>query len=904
MKQKPYFKNNFDSINERILNITNFVIGIAFIPALISSISRITQTGFKYIYGFHILIFSSVWVLYFLRKAVKLQYRMLGFIIILIALAVPGIPAFGIKGEWGLVMLLYSFLTGLFYGRKAGFVSIAFSFLYLSIAGYLFLPNHYSNGMQGFLESGDLIFFIFRAITIIAFSLIFVFSISKYREYFIATINDLFRAKEKVETSEAKFKQLSNLTFEGILIHDKGVAIDVNLSFANMFGYSRDELLGKNLIELLILKDDRGKILENLVNNYTKPFQLEGVRKDKTIFPIEIEGKLINGEKTLRVSAVRDITLRKKAEFELVQKNQELLVSEEEIRAFNEELMATTDALRDSNIELEISKEKAEENAKGFKSLFENSPISLWDADYSGILTQLDKIRKLNLTDYKGYLSNNPHIVQECLLKMKVIDVNKAALNMLKAPDKESFFSNIDKLLNKKSFEFFIDELEALLLNEKEFSGETELVRFDGKVITVISKVFITENTKKIITAVIDITERKLAEKELVLTKEKAEESDQLKTEFFNNMSHEVRTPLNGILGFSSILDNPELTYEKRKNYINIIQSSSEQLLRIIDDIIEISQLGTKQVKIKNKEICLNHLLLELFSIFDIKAKENKTPLYLKKELSDKESIVLTDKLKLNKILSNLLENALKFTNQGFIEFGYSLVETYGRTSLQQLQIYVKDTGIGIAPDKQQIIFERFSQEEKELSQKAGGLGLGLSIAKENAELLGGNITLKSEKGKGTTFFVTIPYNAVNLEIENSTSDNEGKIATKQDKYTFLIVEDEEVNYLYLETLLENEIEINCTIQHAKNGKEAVEMCKDNNDIDFVLMDLKMPVLNGFEATKLIKEFRPDLTIVAQTAYSAKEDIEKAKQAGCDDFISKPISAEDFNEIIYKYLKK
>ncbi len=310
--------------------------------------------------------------------------------------------------------------------------------------------------------------------------------------------------------------------------------------------------------------------------------------------------------------------------------------------------------------------------------------------------------------------------------------------------------------------------------------------------------------------------------------------------------------------------------------------------MQVIDDILEISRLGTKQVKVINEEVCLNDLLLDLFSIFDIKAKENKTPLYLKKEFLDKQSTIITDKTKLNKILSNLLENAIKFTNKGFIEIGYYMEN-------KTLKIYVKDTGIGINPEKHQLIFDRFSQAEKEMAKKTGGLGLGLSIAKENTELLGGTITVQSKKMEGATFTVTLPYKPV---FKNEITEK------NKNTYNILIAEDEEVNYMYLETMLKDVMKLNCNIFHAKNGKEAVDFCKNNTTVDLVLMDLKMPVLNGFKASEQIRKFNVIVPIVAQTAYSTEQDKEKAFLAGCTDFISKPIDKKEFFDMINKVILK
>ena len=385
-----------------------------------------------------------------------------------------------------------------------------------------------------------------------------------------------------------------------------------------------------------------------------------------------------------------------------------------------------------------------------------------------------------------------------------------------------------------------------------------------------------------------DITEQKNAEAEILKAKEKAEESDRLKTAFLQNMSHEIRTPMNAIIGFSEFLNDSNLLPEKRKSFISIVQNSTYQLLAIVTDILTISSLETKQEKISIEKVSINNIIIDLLATFKPQAQKQNIQLYSKQTLNDQQSEIYTDNTKLIQILTNLLTNALKFTHEGFIEFGYNLKN-------KSLQFYVKDTGIGIKPELQEIIFERFRQADLSITKKYGGTGLGLSISKGFVELMGGKIWVVSEPNKGATFFVEIPYNPVK-EIPNHVA-----LEHLNHKNEFiLVVEDEQYNFLYIEEIL---INLNLKHLHAKNGLEAVEICKKNKNISLVLMDIKMPIMDGHTATLLIKEFLPDLPIVAQSAYALEQEIEEYSGI-FDDYLPKPIKKETLTKTISKYINQ
>jgi signal transduction histidine kinase len=392
--------------------------------------------------------------------------------------------------------------------------------------------------------------------------------------------------------------------------------------------------------------------------------------------------------------------------------------------------------------------------------------------------------------------------------------------------------------------------------------------------------------------------ERNEADKNLMLAKEKAEESDRLKSAFLANMSHEIRTPMNAILGFAELLTLPEasITPEERNNYIKLIHNSGNNLLHLIDDIIDISKIEAGQLKILIKETHVNKILKDMLQSYSeikkLKDREN-IEILLNETALQQDIVIKTDPLRFQQVLSNLIDNALKFTEDGFIEFGYNV------QSKNYLLFYVKDTGIGIEQKKKEAIFDRFRKLEDDKTRVFRGAGLGLAICRSLIELLGGKIWVESVPGSGSSFYFTLPY--IKAPVSEVKPRDNVPVNFNWSKKKILIAEDEPANIIYLEEVLRP---TGAEILKAHNGKQAVDIFTGTPNIDIVIMDIKMPEMDGYEASEKIKQINKLVPIVSQTAYAMPDEKEKANLAGIDDYLTKPIKPSTLLAVINKYFSK
>lgn len=772
---------------------------------------------------------------------------------------------------------------------------------------------------------------------------------------------------EAAEHVNALLAEMLNTAPVVILIHDdSGRILFANTLASELHGYTPEEFLKLNLLDL-VAPESTDKIAARIDSINTSGrgfFEVDHLTRSGKRIPLEVSVKRVEWEgRTAMLSMATDVSERRKWVKDLIDEKEKAEESELKFRnAFNNagigmcltgldgKLLKTNKVLSDIwgyseeelqqmtfqdithpedlklNVELleEAIQGKRDSYAMVKRYIHKSGRIVFAELNVAVVrnsknepmflVTQVQDITKQK--QYEEELENNRIKLERIFLVAPTgigqvvdrvfVDVNLRFCEMTGYTREELIGQNSMILYpTKQDFEYVGNANSGQRSKYETRTLETRFKRKDGKIINVLlasTPMDRSDLSKGRIFTTLDITQLKDNEKQLQLinedlwaAKEKAEEANRLKTEFLHNMSHEIRTPMNGIIGFSELLNQPGLSDEIRENYSSMIRNSSHQLLKTIDDILEISNLETSPEKLNETEFCFNTLLTDIFLAYSTGAGERNIPVYLSKPLDDNQSFILSDKQKLGRILNNLVENAIKFTNEGYIEIGYCVEDL-------SLVIYIKDTGIGISPENLEMIFDRFSQESQRASQSFGGLGLGLAIARENALLLGGRIEVDSEKGKGSIFKLILPYKST------------GKIAEGDDKsiscthisegpYTVLIAEDEAINYLYLESLFNRDSTADYKIIQAKNGKEAVEICTKNGAVDLVLMDIKMPVMNGYEAAERIKLNFPELPIIAQTAYTTPADKEAALSHGCSDFLTKPINNKQLMQKVYKYLK-
>lgn len=522
----------------------------------------------------------------------------------------------------------------------------------------------------------------------------------------------------------------------------------------------------------------------------------------------------------------------------------------------------------------------------------ENNEELTWffTQDITDVIKKQDELRELNLL-LDGILNNIPVylFVKDPENDFRYLYWNKAFADHSGIPaskaightDYEVFPSHGDAEKFRK------DDLELLQTHKRIDMQETYLsATGKARIVQTLKALVPMEGRKPLLIGISwDITNLQNIEQELIKARIKAEQSDRLKSAFLANMSHEIRTPLNAIVGFSQLLPAAE-TAEEKKLYSGIINQNSDILLQLINDILDLSKIEAGTLEYIKRPMNLGEVCRTIYAVHKERVKEGVTLVF---DNEDENLFIEGDQNRIMQVITNFLTNASKFTYEGEIRLGFERTD-------KNIRVYVKDTGIGIEPEKVDHVFERFVK----LNSFAQGTGLGLSICQMIIEKIGGEIGVTSELGKGSTFYFTIPYEEAGElgEIfKMSKTESKGNTVNRvQQIKKILVAEDVESNFILLKNLIGREY----TLLWAKDGVEAIEMYKQYQP-DLILMDIKMPRMDGLEATHIIRSYSKDIPIIALTAYAFETDKELALEMGCNDFVTKPVSKEALEKALEKF---
>lgn len=758
--------------------------------------------------------------------------------------------------------------------------------------------------------------------------------------------------RNKLEESQNRYKVLSDMAFEGILIHKNGLALDVNKALCKLSGYQRNELLGKNLIELLVHPESMALVAENIKKEHATPYSIRILKKDGSFFWAKIEGRNFtpaNG-KTIRAVSVRDVTEQLRAQEQLQklttaieQSSNAMVITDTNatIEYINPAFTSLTGYSKKEAIgqKMSILKSglqpddfykdvwKTIKLGKTWQSLFHNrnkfgelyweqntiTPIKNNNGQITNYISIKENITELieNQLRLDTLINAIPDPIIFKNAKGQWLEINNACMQLFTLSDVDfqgKTSLDLAQFIPKFKPIFEEDHLadiqawqtKTLVKTKHVFpsSGSENKRTFDVTRVPLFQE---NGDKKAIIVIARDITERekgivelekqnqqyivlseqyKQQNKQLKQAKNKAEESDKLKTSFINNISHEFRTPMNSIIGFSNLLMRNELSKEKKQQYCNTIERNCNILLDIVSDTIEISKIQSNQLLVRLKKTPIKQTISEVITQFEPLAREKK--LELIHEIScSREATILIDSYKLQQILRHLISNALKFTHEGFIKVTCSLAPN------SMLRISIKDTGIGISADKQKIIFAPYAQAEIGSSRTFGGIGIGLTLVKAYIDLLNGQLDIQSDINQGSEFIILLPYEVIPQTV------------AKPSQSVILLAEDDFENFTFLHDFMaENDIKV----IHARTGKEAIDLCRQQYDFKLIIMDLHMPIMDGISATKLIKEFKPEIPVIALTAHYTEHNNKELHTFGFEKILAKPISFSELNQIIDMYL--
>ena len=754
-------------------------------------------------------------------------------------------------------------------------------------------------------------------------------------------IYELKRAKTLAEEGQKRYKSLFYENSLVMLLIDPktGDIVDANNTACNYYGYSNQQITSLKITQINTLSEAEIQVkMKKALNTERQHFEFKHRLASGEIRDVEsYSGKLSVAGNDLLYSIVHDVTERKLAEAKVLKLSSaieqspiSILITDttgsieyvnpyiSQLTGYSpEELLGNNPSILNSGIQSSQFYKKLwdtilkgeiwegemcnkKKNGELFWELAKISPI----IDSKGEITHFVGIKE-DITERRSienkirFLADSLEHVGECV---SITDKEDIILYVNRAFCVTYGYSNTELLgqhigiLQPDNIQQ--SELMQLFKETRKGNWKGELInkRKDNSLFPILlstSKI-IDEKKNEIayIGVAMDITEMKKSRSELIAAKEKAEESDRLKSAFLANMSHEIRTPMNGILGFTSLLLEPDLSDETKEQYIQIIHQSGERMLNTVSDIVEISKIEAGIIDVRKSEINVNEVIRSIHNFFQVQTQKKGLNLIYQNENLETDIILTTDKTKFESIITNLVKNAIKFTEKGNITVSCCFKNGF-------IKFCVKDTGIGIPKHRQAAIFNRFEQADIEDTRVFEGSGLGLAIAKSYVEMLGGEIWVESTEGQGSEFCFTIPNFIIEKDkASNSKPDNKEKRSKRQCKV--LIVEDDETSAIYLKTILNDITE---KITHVNSGERAIEECKNQADFDVILMDIKMPGISGYEATKRIREFNKDVIIIAQTAYALSGDREQAISSGCNDYITKPVKRNEILEKIEKNIK-